>query len=94
MKHSKVFSLVGAVLLPVVKGVAFGGPAPTEDTRALDGITPKPTLGPSINELSKRQTNLNPETCGWVDGDFGTSPVQHNTFSKEQTPNTHFQPPQ
>jgi hypothetical protein len=83
---STVFSLAVAALLPVVNGVAFGGPAPTDTIPALDGITPKPTVGPSINELRKRQTNLNPETCGWVDGDFGKPSVQHHNLNKRTKP--------
>lgn len=71
MKQSNILvSLVAA--LPAVHGIAFGGPVPTATSpeRALDGTNPKPTKGPSVSELRKRQSNLFPETCGWVDGDF------------------------
>ncbi|KAF9695306.1 hypothetical protein EKO04_006799 [Ascochyta lentis] len=65
-------SLVAA--LPAVQGVAFGGPAPTAAMlkRDLDPDSPKPTIPPLSNELRKRQTNLNPETCGWVDGIYSS----------------------
>jgi hypothetical protein len=66
-------TLLGALaLLPAVNCVAFGGPAPTETApiRVQEGWTPRPTKGPSIAELKKRQTNLYPETCGWIDGDY------------------------
>lgn len=72
MKYQSVFSLVAA--LPAAHAVAFGGPVPTDKSpnRAFDGMTPRPTNGPSINELRKRQSNLfSPEVCGWVDGDLG-----------------------
>jgi hypothetical protein len=63
-----LLSLVAA--LPAVYGVAFGGPEPTAvgPDRALDGMSPKPTKGPSLNELRKRQTG-SWATCGWLDGD-------------------------
>ena len=65
-----LFSLVAA--LPAAHAIAFGGPVPTGTSpeRALDGNNPKPTKGPSVGELFKRQSNLFPETCGWVDGDY------------------------
>ncbi|KAF1357900.1 hypothetical protein EJ07DRAFT_126366 [Lizonia empirigonia] len=69
MKCSKtLLSLVAAI--PVVRGAAFGGPTPTAacHDRVLDGTSPRPTIPPSNDELKKRQTNLTPETCGWVDG--------------------------
>jgi hypothetical protein len=70
MRYFQIISLVAA--LPSVYGIAFGGPAPTDigPDRALDGTSPKPTRGPSVNELRKRQSSSQ-ETCGWVDGDFG-----------------------
>lgn len=69
MKCSKkLLSLVAAI--PAVRGAAFGGPTPTAACydRVLDGTSPKPTIPPPNDELKKRQTNLSPETCGWVDG--------------------------
>lgn len=59
-----------ALALPAVRGIAFGGPAPTAAVAelVLTGTSPKPTVAPSNEELKRRQTNLNPETCGWVDG--------------------------
>lgn len=67
-----IASLVAA--LPAVNGVAFGGPAPTaiRPERALEVSPPVPTQGPLISELKKRQTNLFPATCGWIDGDLCT----------------------
>jgi hypothetical protein len=64
-----------AAMLPVIHCIAFGGPAPTATSpdRAVDGWSPKPTKGPSVSELRRRQTNDNPETCGWIDGDIGKS---------------------
>lgn len=69
MKYSNVFSLVAA--LPAAHAVAFGGPVPTDlgPDKAFGGMSPKPTNGPSINELRKRQNDAG--LCGWVDGDFG-----------------------
>ncbi|KAF2108317.1 hypothetical protein BDV96DRAFT_587584 [Lophiotrema nucula] len=60
--------------LPAANGVAFGGPAPTNTSpnRALDGFTPKPTRGPSVAELRRRQ-NAGAETCGWVDEDLSSA---------------------
>jgi hypothetical protein len=60
-------------LLPTVSCVAFGGAAPTEvnPDRALAGWNPKPTNGPNVAELRKRQSNA--ETCGFIDGDYGMS---------------------
>jgi hypothetical protein len=68
MRSSVLLSLVAA--LPAAYGVAFGGPEPTAigPDRALDGMSPKPTKGPSQNELRKRQTG-SWATCGWLDGD-------------------------
>ncbi|KAF2653414.1 hypothetical protein K491DRAFT_705825 [Lophiostoma macrostomum CBS 122681] len=66
-------TLLGALaMLPAANCIAFGGPAPTETApiRVQEGWTPKPTKGPSVAELKNRQTNLDPETCGWIDGDF------------------------
>ncbi|KAH7081624.1 hypothetical protein BKA63DRAFT_562159 [Paraphoma chrysanthemicola] len=59
-------------IAPTAYAVAFDGPAPTNinPERALVGTNPRPTEGPSVNELKKRQTGSSPETCGWVDGDF------------------------
>ncbi|CAO2654297.1 Nn.00g110300.m01.CDS01 [Neocucurbitaria sp. VM-36] len=71
-QSSTLFSLVAA--LPVAQAIAFGGPAPTATSpeRGLDGTNSKPTKGPSVSELRKRQSNLFPETCGWVDGDYSS----------------------
>ncbi|ORY12606.1 hypothetical protein BCR34DRAFT_289810 [Clohesyomyces aquaticus] len=55
-------------LLPAANCVAFGGPAPTEATRALTGMSPVPTKGPSIVELKKRV--LGSETCGFYSNDM------------------------
>jgi hypothetical protein len=69
MKRSlSVLSL--ALALPAVRGIAFSGPAPTDAFAELatSGITPKPTSAPSNEELKRRQSNSDPETCGWVDG--------------------------
>ncbi|KAH9864507.1 hypothetical protein J1614_010441 [Plenodomus biglobosus] len=67
-----LFSLVAA--LPAVHGLRFQGPAPTgiSPERALNINIPAPTPGPLANELKKRQTNLSPATCGWVDGDMSS----------------------
>jgi hypothetical protein len=81
MRSSVLLSLVAA--LPAAHGVAFGGPEPTEagPNRALDGMSPKPTNGPSFNELRKRQTGLY-NTCGWLDGDICTSPCPGKSLDK------------
>ncbi|KAF3029161.1 hypothetical protein E8E12_000386 [Didymella heteroderae] len=52
------------------RSIAFSGPASTVAIAELAtiGTSPKPTLAPSNEELKRRQTNINPETCGWVDG--------------------------
>ena len=65
---TSLLSLVAA--LPAVRGVAFPGPAPTAASLgcAQEETSPEPTTAPSIDELKKRQLNVNPETCGWVDG--------------------------
>ncbi|KAF2730770.1 hypothetical protein EJ04DRAFT_31729 [Polyplosphaeria fusca] len=64
--------LTAVAVLPATNAIAFGGPAPTNTSpqRELDGWTPKPTNGPTVAELRKRQTNYYPEVCGWVDGIF------------------------
>ncbi|KZM25321.1 hypothetical protein ST47_g3479 [Ascochyta rabiei] len=70
-----LISLLSLVaVLPAVQGIVFGGPAPTAATlkRALDSALPKPTIAPTNDELKKRQTNLHPETCGWVDGIYSS----------------------
>ncbi|KAF2134814.1 hypothetical protein P153DRAFT_380628 [Dothidotthia symphoricarpi CBS 119687] len=70
MKYSALlFSLVAVV--PAAHGIAFGESTPTAKSpqRALDEMSPKPTKGPSVVELRKRQSDVGPETCGWVDGD-------------------------
>lgn len=69
MKYDIGFVLAAA--LPAVHGVAFAGPEPTaiDANRAFGAMNPKPTEGPSLNELRKRQ-RFDPETCGWVDADF------------------------
>lgn len=71
MRSCVLLSLVA--VLPAAYGVAFGGPEPTQvnPDRALDGMSPKPTNGPSFNELRKRQSGLY-NTCGWLDGDICT----------------------
>jgi hypothetical protein len=76
-----LFSLVAA--LPGAHGVAFGGPEPTQvnPDRALEGFSPKPTNGPSLNELRKRQTGLY-NTCGWLDGDICMLPYPHKALHK------------
>jgi hypothetical protein len=70
MKYSILSSLAAA--LPAAYGAAFGGPEPTpvSPDRGFGGMGPKPTKGPSMNELKKRQSSVDPETCGWVDADF------------------------
>ncbi|KAH8727891.1 hypothetical protein GQ44DRAFT_769951 [Phaeosphaeriaceae sp. PMI808] len=71
MRTSILFNLAAA--LPAVHAIAFGGPVPTDISphRALDGISPKPTTAPSVNELRKRLSR--PETCGWVDGQLSSA---------------------
>ena len=68
MRWSNVLASFAAAI-PAVYGIAFAGPEPTavSPERALDN--PKPTLGPLISELRKRQ-NAFANTCGWVDGDI------------------------
>jgi hypothetical protein len=63
--------------VPTAYAIAFDGPAPTNinPERALVGTKPRPTHEPSVIELKKRQTGSSPETCGWVDGDFGMFPL-------------------
>ncbi|KAH6643901.1 hypothetical protein C7974DRAFT_429887 [Boeremia exigua] len=70
---SSLVSLLAA--LPAVRGAAFAGPSPTSTSPnlALGGMSSKPTAPPSIEELRKRQTNLYPETCGWIDGVYSNS---------------------
>jgi hypothetical protein len=65
-----------AAALPAVRGMAFGGPAPTAAIlkRNLDPALPRPTIPPSNHALDKRQTNANSGTCGWVDGIYGVFP--------------------
>ncbi|KAL5120784.1 hypothetical protein ACEQ8H_001265 [Pleosporales sp. CAS-2024a] len=72
MRGTHVFALLSA--LPTAYGVAFGGPVPTDSgpDRALDGMSPVPTKGPSIDELRKRQSSSQ-ATCGWIDGDFSSA---------------------
>jgi hypothetical protein len=81
MKYCQILSLVAAV--PVAYGVAFGGPAPTDISpdRALEGTSPIPTRGPSVEELRKRQS-FSEATCGWVSGDLCTllSPVMSRGY--------------
>lgn len=76
-----------AAALPAVHGVAFAGPEPTaiDANRAFGSMNPKPTEGPSLNELKKRQS-LDPETCGWVDADFCMLP-RHFSISCTQYAN-------
>ncbi|KAF2477777.1 uncharacterized protein BDR25DRAFT_364743 [Lindgomyces ingoldianus] len=63
-------TLISALaLLPAVNCIAFGGPAPTQGTRAVTGSSPKPTNGPSLAEL-RRRANVNPETCGFYSEDL------------------------
>ncbi|KAF2273992.1 uncharacterized protein EI97DRAFT_435639 [Westerdykella ornata] len=68
-----LFSLIP--LLPAASCIAFGGPAPTDvgPDKALNGFTPKPTHGPSISELQKRQRSFGVNTCGWIDRDYCNS---------------------
>lgn len=71
MGHSTALvSLIAA--LPAAYGIAFVEPAPTATSpdRALDVTIPKPTQGPLVSELRKRQTDLFAATCGWIDGDL------------------------
>ena len=69
---SPVVALIGLIAaLPLAQGVAFGGPAPTGPDRAVVGHAPEPTKGPSAFELRRRQSDIGPETCGWVDGIWG-----------------------
>src|SRR5690242_2823156 len=65
---SSLFSLLAA--LPAVQGVVFAGPSPTSTSLAsvAVGISLRPTIPPSLEELRKRQTDSSPEICGWVDG--------------------------
>ncbi|OCK83713.1 hypothetical protein K432DRAFT_432699 [Lepidopterella palustris CBS 459.81] len=66
--------LVGGVaLIPFVNCVAFAGPKPTELVahRVLNGWSPKPTQGPTVPELRRRQFD-SVDTCGWVNGDFSS----------------------
>lgn len=67
--RSVLYLLEAAALVPIAHCVAFAGPKPTAPTpyRALDGRSPKPTQGPRIDELRRRQFDSS-ETCGWVDG--------------------------
>ena len=68
---TSLLSLVAA--LPTVRGIAYPGPAPTAANlgRVQQETSPEPTTAPSIEELKRRQLNVNPETCGWVDGEYG-----------------------
>lgn len=79
MKYLTALGLVAA--LPAVNAVAFGGPAPTGTSPkyVLGGMTPKPTNGPSVFELRKRQS-LSPQLCGWIDGDEGKIPYIPNNY--------------
>ncbi|KAL6707582.1 hypothetical protein ACN47E_003931 [Coniothyrium glycines] len=65
-----VLSLAAAT--PVVYGIAFEGPAPTavSPERVQIESKPQPTQAPSVDELKRRQTNRNPNTCGWIDEDL------------------------
>ncbi|KAF2031093.1 hypothetical protein EK21DRAFT_100025 [Setomelanomma holmii] len=73
MKYTTILNLVAA--LSLAYGIAFDGPAPTNISphRALIQTNPRPTEGPSVEELKKRQTGSSAETCGWVDGDFDSA---------------------
>ncbi|KAF2822741.1 hypothetical protein CC86DRAFT_409527 [Ophiobolus disseminans] len=73
MKVSLIFNIVAA--LSAAHAVAFRGPVPTDTSpsRVYNGMSPKPTNGPTGNELRKRQSNLSPEICGWVDGDLSSA---------------------
>ncbi|KAF2876613.1 hypothetical protein BDV95DRAFT_602587 [Massariosphaeria phaeospora] len=74
MQHIRIAFGVLAALPPAVNCIAFGGPAPTATSpgRALVDWTPKPTKGPSVAELRKRQS-FDAETCGWIDGDLSSA---------------------
>ncbi|KAF2807820.1 uncharacterized protein BDZ99DRAFT_572715 [Mytilinidion resinicola] len=65
--------LAVAALVTGVTCITFAGPiaTPLVPQRLIDGWSPKPTQGPSPNELRKRQFDSS-ETCGWVDGDFSS----------------------
>lgn len=71
--RSVLYLLEAAALVPIAHCVAFAGPKPTAPIpyRALDGWSPKPTQGPRIDELRRRQFDSS-ETCGWVDGDYSS----------------------
>jgi hypothetical protein len=73
MKYSA--TLLGLVAtFPAARGIAFGGVAATATSPGrVDGTTPKPTNGPSVAELRRRQTSSDQEICGWVDGDYSMS---------------------
>lgn len=72
--------------LPLAHCVAYGGPTPTNKIESLeqvaDGWTPKPTQGPPIAELRRRQTvetlDAGFNTCGWI----GTDAVVGNFCMK------------
>ncbi|KAF1930250.1 uncharacterized protein M421DRAFT_418568 [Didymella exigua CBS 183.55] len=74
MKYSVSITSL-AIALPAVQGIAFGGPASTAIIAGLAprGTSPKPTVAPTREDMKRRQTNLYPETCGWVDGVYSLS---------------------
>lgn len=73
MRYSaSLFCLVG--VFSGIQGIAFGGVALTASgpEHVVDDTAPKPTKNPLTMNLRKRQAYLGQETCGWVDGDYGT----------------------
>ncbi|KAF2687831.1 hypothetical protein K458DRAFT_385401 [Lentithecium fluviatile CBS 122367] len=71
------FLICTIAVLPFAKGIAFGGPAPTETAtnlyRVVGAPKPETTKGPSVAELRRRAFGLYPETCGWIDGDSSSA---------------------
>lgn len=69
MKSSSTLLSLAATI-SAAYAIAFAGPAPTSVSpeRVQVESIPLPTPGPPAEELKKRQTNLYPNTCGWVNG--------------------------
>jgi len=74
MKYaSSLPHFVALTVIPMVNGIAFGGPEPTVfGAFPAREAKPIPTKAPTIADLRKRQSNLYTETCGWIDNDLGT----------------------
>lgn len=62
-----------------VNCIAFGGPAPTNASpdRQIDDLSPKPTDGPSMDEILRRGTRAEASICGYVDMDPGIISSKH-----------------